>query len=92
NELAGLSARYRLDVGDGVGPFSIIVSNGVLAVERGSVEMPDLAVQLTADQMVRLVAGRFRLAPHLERGDLTADGDVQLAARLDRIFAGIANG
>jgi uncharacterized protein (TIGR03083 family) len=89
--LAAAPGRYVLQVGDGVGPLTLTVAGGQLAVAPGTHGTADVTLHLTADQYVRLVAGRLPLERALEQGLVTAEGDRQRAGGLTRIFRGFAN-
>src|SRR5262249_11056039 len=55
---AGITAtpgRYLLEVGDGVGPITLIAEDTDLEVEQGRHGTPEVTLHLTADQYVRLV-------------------------------------
>lgn len=82
---------YLLQVGDGVGPITISVREGTVTVEEGETISPDVILYLSADQYVRLLAGRLDLASP-EGREVRTDGDRDRAIGLNRIFAGIANG
>ena len=80
---------YLLKVGDGVGPVTITARDRKLTVEFGSAGTPDVTLDLTADQFVRLIEGRLKIGDALERGDITVEGDKARAAALNEIFRGI---
>lgn len=84
--------RYLLQVGDGIGPVTITAEHGQLTVEHGANGTPDVTLHVTADQYVRLVAGRLPLERAFEQGTVTAEGDEQRALGLTRIFRGIGGG
>lgn len=86
------SGRYLLQVGDGAGPITVVAKGGELTVEKGAQGTPDVTLHLTADQCVRLVAGRFSLLGPVESGSVRAEGDRGRIDELNRIFGGIANG
>lgn len=88
SETAG---RYLLDVGDGVGPVTIVAAEGKVDVERGAAGTPDTTIHLTADQYIRLLAGRLPLDSAIDRGEVTIEGDRARAGRLNMIFAGLGN-
>ncbi len=81
--------RYLLQVGDGVGPVTIIARDGRVTLERDAVGTPDVTLLLTADQYARVVAGRLDLARATEQGDITVEGDRSRALSLNRVFQGI---
>jgi uncharacterized protein (TIGR03086 family) len=87
--VASSPGRYLLQVGDGVGPVTVTAENGRLSVAQGTQGTPDAALMLTADQYVRLVAGRLPLERALEEGTVTATGDQDRLLGLTRIFRGI---
>jgi uncharacterized protein (TIGR03083 family) len=88
----GASGRYLLQVGDGVGPITIVTEGDELTAEKGAHGTPDVTLHLTADQCVRLVAGRFSVVGRVERGEVRAEGDRRRVEGFTRIFGGIANG
>jgi uncharacterized protein (TIGR03083 family) len=90
--VAGASGRYLLQVADGADPITVVAEGGELTVKKGAHGTPDVTLYLTADQCVRLVAGRFKLAGPVERGEVRFEGDRALIDGLNRIFGGIANG
>ncbi len=81
--------RYLLQVGDGVGPVTVIARDGRVALERSAVGTPDVTLRLTADQYARVVAGRLDLARATEQGDVAVEGDRSRALALNRVFQGI---
>ena len=85
------AGRYLLDVGDGVGPITVTAAEGEVTVERGRVGTPDVTVHLTADQYMRLLAGRLPLDPAMDRGEIAVEGDRPRAEGLNRVFAGIGS-
>lgn len=86
------SGRYLLQVGDGVGPLMIVALDGAVTLQHGNGGSPDVTVHLTADQCVRLIAGRFSLAAPSENGSVRVEGDRRKVESLNAIFGGIANG
>lgn len=84
--------HYLLRVGDEVGPITVAVEDGSIALQPGEVGQPEVAMSLTADQFVRLIAGRLDLGRLIERGAVRVEGDSVRVPVLQRIFRGIANG
>jgi len=79
---------YLLDVGDGIGPLTVKIANRAVSITPGEPDTPpDASVNLTADEYVRLLTGRFKLT---EGGSI--EGDRAKACGLNVVFAGIANG
>jgi hypothetical protein len=78
---------YLLQVGDGVGPITVTASDGKVSVERGVEGKADVTIHLTADQYMRLLAGRLDLSK--ESSDVAIEGDRARATGLNRIFQGI---
>jgi putative sterol carrier protein len=91
NEAQSAQGTYLLEVGDGVGPVTVSASEGTVRTGGGRQGTPDVTLHLTADQYVRLLAGRLPLRPAIESGEVTVEGDRGRAEGLNRIFAGIAN-
>ena len=87
--IASAPGRYLLRVGDGVGPVTVAAQNGHLAVEQAEAGAPDVTLALSADQYVRLIAGRLPLDRVLEQRAVTAEGDRGRLLGLNRIFSGI---
>jgi uncharacterized protein (TIGR03083 family) len=87
----GASGRYLLQVGDGADPITVVAAGRELTVVKGVHGAPDVTLYLTADQCVRLVAGRFKLTGPVDRGEVRFEGDRALIGGLNRIFGGIAN-
>ena len=79
-------------MGDGVGPVTVTAQNGHLAVEQAEAGAPDVTLALSADQYVRLIAGRLPLDRVLEQRAVTAEGDSGRLLGLNRIFGGIGGG
>lgn len=88
---ADAAGRYLLQVGDGVGPVTVTIDGTGVTVERGREGEPDVTIHLTADQYVRLLAGRLPLHAAMESGGVTVEGDRDRAQGLNRVFSGIAN-
>ena len=84
--------RYLLMVGDGVGPITLTTDQGRVTVTPGATETPDVTLTLTADQYVRLIAGRLPLDQALRDGTVTIEGERKTAIGLTRIFRGIGDG
>jgi hypothetical protein len=91
-EIASAPGRYVLVAEDAGEALTIDARGQKATATRGDEGRADLTVYLTADQCVRLIAGRFKLAGPIERGEVRAEGNPELAAGLNRIFGGIANG
>ncbi len=85
------AGRYLLRVGDGVGPVTVIAADGPVVLESDESGTPDVTLQLTADQYVRLLAGRLPLDAAIDDGRVSLQGSRERAVVLNRIFAGIAN-
>lgn len=81
---------YLLQVGDGVGPITVEATKTGASVDMGPARNPVVTLRLTADQYVRLIAGRLDLEG-ADRKTVGVEGDAARAAALTRIFAGIAN-
>jgi uncharacterized protein (TIGR03086 family) len=90
--IAAAPGTYLLQVGDGVGPITITAENRRLAVEPGEHGTPDVTLSVTADQYVRLVAGRLPVTRALDQGTVTVTGDRSRLVGLNRIFRGIGGG
>ena len=78
-----------LDVGDGVGPITVTAMDGAVTVERAQGGNADVTMHVTADQYMRLLAGRLPLRSALDRGEVTVNGDCARAENLNRLFAGV---
>ena len=85
------AGRYLLRVGDGVGPVTLTADDGRVVLERDESGTPDVTLRLTADQYVRLLAGRLPLDAAIDDGRVSLQGSRERAVALNRIFAGIAN-
>src|SRR2546423_4409695 len=83
------AGRYLLDVGDGVGPITVSALDGEVTVERARMGNADVTIHVTADQYVRLLAGRLPLRAAMDKGEVTIDGDRTRAENLNRLFAGV---
>jgi uncharacterized protein (TIGR03083 family) len=84
---------YLFWVADGIGPISVVARDGGVTFQLGRATSPaDVTLHLTADQYVRLIAGRLKLQDALDRGVVKMEGDRSRALALTRIFHGIANG
>ena len=83
------AGRYLLDVGDGVGPITVIAIDGAVTVERAQGGNADVTMHVTADQYMRLLAGRLPLRSALDKGEVTVEGDRTRAENLNRLFAGV---
>jgi len=83
------AGRYLLQVGDGVGPVTVIARDGRVTLESDATGTPDVTLHLTADQYARIVAGRLDLVRSTEQGDVTVEGDRSRALALNSVFQGI---
>lgn len=90
--IAAATGRYLLRVGDGVGPVTVTAQNGHLAVEQSEADAPDVTLALSAEQYVRLIAGRLPLDRAVEQGAVTVEGDRERLLGLNRIFRGFGGG
>jgi uncharacterized protein (TIGR03083 family) len=88
--IAGAEGVYLLDIAEGVGLLTVIVTEGNVTVEQGGTRVPKVTLHLSADEALRLITGRLPLASH-EGQWIHIDGDPVRASRLNLIFAGIAN-
>ena len=86
---AQAAGRYLLEVGDGVAPITVTVAEGAVTIEHGRAGAADVTLHVTADQYIRLLAGRLPLRAALDTGVVTANGDRARAERLNRLFAGV---
>jgi alkyl sulfatase BDS1-like metallo-beta-lactamase superfamily hydrolase len=84
--------RYLLRIGDEIGPMTVVVQDDNVALLPGEAGQADAALTLTADQFVRMIAGRLDLGRLIERRAVEVEGDTARVAVLQRIFHGIANG
>lgn len=84
--------RYLLQVGDGVGPVTMMAEHEHLRVEQGASGSAEVTAWLSADQYVRLVAGRLPLERALAQGQVRGEGDRARLLGLTRIFRGIGGG
>ncbi len=80
---------YLLQVGDGIGPVTVNAKEGQPTSENAAVGQPDVTVDLTADQFVRLLWGRLPLAEPIKAGKIAIVGEPGTAARLNTVFKGI---
>jgi uncharacterized protein (TIGR03083 family) len=80
---------YLLQVGDGIGPVTVNAKEGQSTSENAAVGQPDVTVDLTADQFVRLLWGRLPLAEPIQAGKIAVVGEAGTAARLNTVFKGI---
>jgi len=87
----GAAGRYLLQVGDGVGPVTLTADDDRVVLERDESGTPDVTLRLTADQYVRLLAGRLPLDAAIDDGRVSLQGSRKRTVALNRIFAGIAN-
>ena len=85
------AGRYLLRIGDGVGPVTLTADDGRVVLESDESGTPDVMLRLTADQYVRLLAGRLPLDAAIDDGRVSLQGSRERAVALNRIFAGIAN-
>jgi uncharacterized protein (TIGR03083 family) len=85
------AGRSLLQVGDGVGPITVTAQDGAVTIEHDQVGTPDTTIHLTADQYVRLLAGRLPIDSAIGRGEVTVAGDRARAESLNRIFAGVGS-
>jgi len=80
---------YLLQVGDGVGPVTVVARNGDVSVDRGNISTPDVTLHLTADQYIRVLEGRLDLTRAMQSREVAVNGDPARAKALNLIFPGI---
>jgi SCP-2 sterol transfer family len=88
-KLAGADGVFLLQIEDGVGPVTVSIA-GQVTVERLEADHPDAVLRVTADQYVRLLAGRCPLSGSAGQS-IVVQGDREKALALNRVFGGIAN-
>jgi putative sterol carrier protein len=90
--LAEAAGTHLLEIGDGVGPLTLTITEDEAKIEPGKVGSPAITLRLSADGYVRLITGRYPLSPAIAAGDAQVDGDQRRAEALNMVFAGVANG
>ena len=84
-EAAGdLTARYELRLGENA--FSVRVAEREIDVDRGSVDDPDAVIETDATTLSALIWERRELTDAVRAGDVTIEGDKELAARFLELF------
>jgi len=84
-ERAGdLHARVQLDLGDQ--RFRAEVAGGRFEIERGEADAPDAVVTSDAGTLLAIAHGRLELAEARRAGDVSIDGDEQVAERFVGLF------
>jgi putative sterol carrier protein len=84
-----MAGQQRTVEEDGVGPITVSALADEVTVERGRVGNTDVTLHVTADQYMRLLAGRLPLRAALDTDAVTVDGDRTRAENLNRLFAGV---
>jgi DNA-binding HxlR family transcriptional regulator len=81
---AGLEASYELRLGDE--RFRVEIAGGELALERGEVEGPAVAVETDAPTLAGLLTGRLPLEEALVSGAVVIDGSKKEARSFLALF------
>jgi hypothetical protein len=83
---ATVELRVRRPGGDGVTPLSLRISHGELRVSPGPAPEAGAAVELGADDIVRLAAGTVGWPQLVSSGRMSMTGDPFLALRFPSMF------
>lgn len=97
-ELLDLVRRFRRDQADGVdavfllrvehaGQWTLTVRDGHCVVVAGRTDQADVTVACTPDTLLDFTSGRVDPITAFQAGDLRVEGDLNLALRLQSMFA-----
>jgi putative sterol carrier protein len=89
-EKAGhLRARFQFNLsGEGGGNWVVAIADGACTVSDGQVAKPDVSIGMTASDFVKMIAGELQPVVAFMQGKLKLQGDMNLAMKLQEIFAG----
>jgi len=89
-EKAGtLRAKFQFNLsGEGGGNWVVAIADGACTVSQGQVTKPDVSIGMTASDFVKMIAGELQPVRAFMQGKLKLQGDMNLAMKLQEIFAG----
>ncbi len=82
----GLRANYKLLIEGKKKPLVIQVDSGALKCFYGSLEKPDIEMQMTRETMQDIVAARMTFQRAFMSGEMKMKGDFKILRTLDQIF------
>lgn len=84
----GLNAVYEFDLsGDGGGKWQIIINDGKCRVEEGQHPSPNITISMSAQDYLDMTLGKLDGEEAFMSGRLRISGDLQLALRMQDLFA-----
>lgn len=83
----GLEGIVQFEIqGEGGGKWGAIIENDVCKIVRGEVENPDVTITTEGENWVDVCIGNITGMELFSEGELSVNGDVALAMKLDEIF------
>ena len=88
-EKAGdLRATFQFNLsGEGGGDWAVTVADGACTVAEGNAEKPDVAIDMAADDFVKMTSGELQPIVAFMQGKIKLKGDMNLAIKVQELFA-----
>ncbi|MDX8364561.1 SCP2 sterol-binding domain-containing protein [Cytobacillus sp. Hm23] len=85
--IEGLDYVYQFQVsGEDEGAYQVAFSNGELSYNEGEAEDPSCTIQLSGENLVKLIHGKLNATSAFMMGQLKIKGDLSLALKLQSIL------
>ena len=85
---AGMNKTIQIDLnGEGGGQWAIKIADGVISVDKGRADAPNLTLRMDAGDYVDLAHGRANAMGLFMAGKVKVEGDISLAMKFQEIFA-----
>ena len=85
---AGVEEVYRFELtGPRGGNWTVAVHDGALDITRDAKAKPTVTLSLAAQRFIELATGQVEAGDLIVRGEMKISGDLQRAARLQRLFS-----
>lgn len=82
---AGLNVVYQFDL-DGEGPYQVEVVDGIAKFHEKAEKKPNCTLQLTGENLMKLVRGELNPTMAFMSGKLKIRGDLSLAMKLQSLL------
>jgi putative sterol carrier protein len=93
DKAGNLRAKFQFRLaGDGGGDWVVAVANRVCTVTPGTVEKPDVTIGMAAADFVKMVNGELQPVVAFMQGKIKLQGDMNLAMKVQELFAGARQG
>jgi putative sterol carrier protein len=88
DKAGSLRATFQFNLsGEGGGDWTVTVADGTCTVAEGKAEKPNITIGMVADDFVKMVEGELSPVAAFMQGKIKLQGDMNLAMKLQEIFA-----